>query len=228
VSEPSRRRVIVTGALGASTLALPGCWTIHETPPASLPAAGSRQVMLVGRVEVLPRLSATEQDIDVKNDLFNGARHMRGRAVIYLADKPEPGSLQVYGADIINPTLDQTFFFVVRRSERFIARGSVVMEWRDLTPNSKAMAVDTAELKLPAPLEIDIRAEDQALYLGTLRLHRDTFNTLLKVELIDQHAPAQTELRERFGPQAGLRRALLKLPQSTLRAPAAPPPRGRV
>src|SRR5260221_168939 len=52
---------------------------------------------------------------------------------------------------------------------------------------------------------------------GGVRLHGDVFHTLLKVELLDQHAAALIELRKRFGPQAALRKALLKLPQESSR-----------
>ncbi|HEX9390310.1 MAG TPA: hypothetical protein VF928_03245 [Usitatibacteraceae bacterium] len=213
-----KRRRFLAAALGSvAAAALPGCYTIHETPPGGVPAAGSRHVMLVGRIEVVPRMATGEQDIDIKNDLFNTKRYMLGRAVIQMADRPDPGSLHALSAEFLNPTLEQTFFLVLPRSERFIAKGSVTMEWRDLTPSSKAMNVESAELKFPAPLEIDIRPDDQAIYIGTVRLHRDVFHTLLKVELLDQHAAALIEFRKRFGPQAALRKALLKLPQESSR-----------
>jgi hypothetical protein len=200
---------------------LGGCYTIQETSPTGVPAPGGRHVMLVGRVEVVPRVAVGEQDIDIKNDFFNTKRYSIGRAVVVLSDRPDPNRFHVLNAQILNPALEQTYFFVAPRGERFITQAYVAMEWRDLTPNSKAMNIESAELKAPAPLEIDIRPDDQAIYLGTLRLHRDVFHTLLKVELLDHHAAAQAELRQRFGAQASLRKALLKLPPSRL-SPAPP------
>jgi TAT (twin-arginine translocation) pathway signal sequence len=198
-------------ALGAAA-ALPGCYTVHEAPPTGLPSAGAGKLMLVGRVEVVPKLATGEQDIDIKNDVFNAKRYALGRAAIILADKPDPSRYHVLSAQILNPTLEQTYFFTVPRSERFLAQGMVTMEWRDLTPNSKAMNVEKAELKFPAPIEFDIQPEDQALYVGTLRLHHDVYHTLLKVEVLDHYSTALTEFRQRFGPQASLRKALMRLP----------------
>jgi hypothetical protein len=220
------RRQIIGASLGAACAAvLSGCYTIHETPPVAVPVAGGRHVMLVGRIEVVPRLATGEQDIDVKNDVLNSKRYMLGRAVMQMAIRPDPGSLQILSAEILNPTLEQTYFFVVPRGERFIAKGNVTMEWRDLTARSKIMTPEAAELKFPVPLEIDIRPEDQAIYLGTLRLYRDVYHTLLKVELLDHYAAAQTDFRQRFGAQGMLRKALLKLPASG--QPAQPASRAR-
>ncbi len=210
-----RRAMMVALAGAAASSMLPGCYTIQEAATDGVPPANGRKVMLVGRIEVVPRVAASEQDIDVRNDLFNTKRYMLGRAVIQMADRPDPGSLHALSAQFLNPTLEETFFFVLPRSERFIAKGSVTMEWRDLTPGSKAMNVESSELKFPAPLELDIRTDDQAIYIGTLRLHRDVFHSLLKVELLDHHAAALVEFRKRYGAQAGLRKALLKLPQAT-------------
>jgi hypothetical protein len=63
--------------------------------------------------------------------------------------------------------------------------------WAD--GGSRRSSPETAELAFPAPLEIDIRGEDRAIYLGTLRLHRDEFHTLLKVEVLDHYSTAQME-----------------------------------
>jgi hypothetical protein len=208
-----KRRLVLAGALGASlSTGLTACYTLQEAPPAELPAAGGQRVMLVGRIELVPRLAVGEQDIDIKNDVFNVKRHMQGRAVMYMANRPDPGSLQVLSAEILNPVLDQTFFFLLTRSERFISKGGVTMEWRDLTANSKAMNLEKVELNFPTPLEIDVRPDDQAIYLGSLRMYRDPYHTLLKTELLDNYPTALAEFRQRFGAQATLRKALLKLP----------------
>lgn len=208
-----------TGAAAAS-----GCYTIQETPATELPAAGAGQVMVVGRIEVVPQLAGRDQDLKIRNDVFNVRRHLENRAVLVMGDKAEAVESPPVGAQILNPTLEQTYFLLLRRSERFLAKGSVTMEWSSQVTGPRTMHVDTVELKLPAPLELDIQPADQAVYIGTLRLHRDRFHTLLSAEVLDHHAAAQAEFQQRFGANARLRKALLRLPGA---APARPAPRGR-
>ena len=68
-------------------------------------------------------------------------------------------------------------------------------------------------LRVPVPLSLDLRPEDRAVYIGTLRLHRDEFHGVVRAEVRDEHATAATLVRERFDPGMPLRRALLKLPR---------------
>src|SRR5260221_11247154 len=81
-----KRRRFLAAALGSvAAAALPGCYTIHETPPGGVPAAGSRHVMLVERIEVAPRMATGEQDNDIKTALFNTNRYKLDGAVFQRA-----------------------------------------------------------------------------------------------------------------------------------------------
>jgi hypothetical protein len=218
-----RRRFSFACALGGVAAALPGCYSIQELPASELPAAGARQVMVVGRIEVVPQLRR-DQDLRIGNDVFNMKRHLENRAVLVMGARAEAVESPPMGAQILNPTLEETYFLLMRRSERFLAKGSVTMEWSSQVTGPRTMSVDSVELKFPAPLELDIQPGDQAIYIGTLRLHRDRFHTLLGAEVLDHHAAAQPEFQQRFGAQARLRKALLKLPGA---APSRPAPRTR-
>src|SRR5260221_11209178 len=84
-----KRCRFLAAALGSvAAAALPGCYTIHETPPGGVPAAGSRHLMLVGRIEAAPRMTTGDQRIDMKNDLFTTNRYILGSVVIEMADPP--------------------------------------------------------------------------------------------------------------------------------------------
>ncbi|AEG94304.1 hypothetical protein [Ramlibacter tataouinensis] len=218
-----RRSLLQAAAAFGAAAVLPACHTVQENASTELPAPGTGKVMLVGRIEVVPRISPREQNVAVQNDIFNTKRHFMGRAVIRLADRRDPGDFHQLGALFLNPNLEETFFYSVPRTERFVADASIAMEWQDLTPASKNLTLQKVELKLPVPLELDIQPADQALYLGTVRMHRDVYHTLLRVEVLDQQSQAQEEFSRRFGPQARMRKALLKVPGAV--TPAVPRPR---
>ena len=55
---------------------------------------------------------------------------------------------------------------------------------------------------------IDVKRK--AIYVGTLRLHRDEFHTITKVEVRDEYAGALAEFRKRFAGEPAPRKALLK------------------
>ena len=59
-------------------------------------------------------------------------------------------------------------------------------------------------------IEVDIRPGDKAVYVGTLRLHRDEFHEVTKAELRDDYNEAMAEYRKRFAGEPLPRKALLR------------------
>ncbi len=79
---------------------------------------------------------------------------------------------------------------------------------------SRRQAVtEQTELMIPAPVELDIRPLDKAIYIGTLRLHRDEFHEVTRAEVRDEFAAANAEFKRKFGTQASLRKALIRRPK---------------
>jgi hypothetical protein len=79
---------------------------------------------------------------------------------------------------------------------------------RAVTPRQSVM--DHTELLFPGPIEFDIRPADKAIYVGTLRLHRDEFHEVQKAEVLDHYNAAYADLTRKFGAGLPLRKALLK------------------
>jgi hypothetical protein len=59
-------------------------------------------------------------------------------------------------------------------------------------------------------LEFDIKSTEKAVYVGTLRLHRDEFNEVTKAEILDHYAGASAEFKKKFGNRTVLRKAMAK------------------
>lgn len=194
------KRLLVLAAV-----ALAGCVSVSEDLN-SFGEVGADAVMVVGKIEIVPRIKPEEQSFKA-NDPFNTKRHILGRAILFMADKPE---YQERTDTALNPVLEQTYFLKVPRSKRYMVKGSVTMAYALRVVSRRQAVADQTELMLPSPIAFDVRPGDRAIYVGTLRLHRDEFHEVTKVELRDEYAKAVAEYRTRF-PGAPLpRKALLR------------------
>jgi hypothetical protein len=193
-------------ALAGVALLLAGCVSVSENLT-SLSGIGADSVVLVGKIQIVPPIRPAEQKYKVGLDPFNTQRNVVGRAVLFVSDRPE---YQERTGNALNPPLEETFFVKLPKSERFMVKGSVTMEFIARAVSPRQTIVDQTELLFPAPIEFDIRPGDTAVYIGTLRLHRDEFHDVTKAEVRDEYAEASAQFRSKF-PGAPLpRKALLK------------------
>src|SRR5215470_8721782 len=183
-----------------------GCTTLHQDL-AGLGEVKSDSVVLVGRIEIVPPIDPEQQNIRTGLDPFGTKNYFLGRAIMFLSDQPR---YEDRTNNAINPTLEQTYFIRVPKSQRFMVRGSVTMDYSQRVVSSRQVAIEQTELMIPAPIEFDIKPSDTAIYIGTLRLHRDEFNEVVKAEILDDYAGASIEFRKKFGTTASPRKALLK------------------
>lgn len=206
-----RTRRHALAALGATALtALSGCGSLIPSryPEAHAAAPlGEGELLIVGRIELVPRLRPDEQKLRVGN--FDPA-DMRGklhqRAVLFLGDA-NSGARETSG-HYINPPLEEWFAFVIRREHRHITEALVYMEYEPLLYGKRQAVVNTSQLRLPAPLTLDVRREDKALYIGTWRLWRDEFHQVTRATVVNDLAGARAALVRLRGNDAGLRAQL--------------------
>lgn len=192
----------------ASILLIAGCAvpTLHKE------AAGvdgaSDTVVVVGRIELVPPLKPGEQDLKMGTiDPLDMKSAYTGRAILWLASTPKH---EERTGDAINPPLEQTYFFRIPRGTRYVVHGSVMMYHRVNVVSRRSLSQSTAEIVIPGPIEFDIKPSDKAMYVGTLRLHRDEFNEVTRAEFIDEYPLALAEFRKKFGAGAALRRAIAR------------------
>lgn len=175
------------------------CGTIYK-PAQSLAEVNSSTVMLVGKIQLRPKLEKADQDIE--GTIFYDADDLiRNKAIFSLSG--EYSESQSRTMEAFTPELEKTYFIVIPKSQRHIVRSSVWMEF-------DSSGGTPIELMLPAPIELDIRSSDQAIYLGTWRFHRDEFNGLNKAQMIDEYKSAKRELQKKFGKSIKLRKAMPK------------------
>jgi hypothetical protein len=198
-----RRPAAVTAAalrLAAGLLllaALGACVGAARAPVDSFATVGGGDTVVVGRVELVPALRKNEQRITTMN-----ARSFENRLFL-LADEnlktltKEPTVADYTGR--IETTIGETFF-VRSSNKRFYIRGG--MMYLDL-------GRDVNQVYFPGSLLVPLKAEDKAVYIGTLQYHRNEFWEITKVAVVDDYERANAEFKKKFGTKYALRKALL-------------------
>jgi hypothetical protein len=191
--------------LAAAALLAAGCVSVSEDA-ASPRDVGADAVVLVGKIEIRPPVKAEEQKYQAGWDVFNTKRHFIGRAILFTADTPQ---YRERTGNALNPPLEETYFLKLPRSHRYIVKGYVSMELVSRGASARS-GFNQTELAFPVPIEVDVRPGDKAIYIGTLRLHRDEFHEVTKAELRDEYNEAMVEFRKRFAGEPLPRKALLR------------------
>lgn len=193
------------GAALAASLLVAGCVSVSENVTA-LGEIGGDSVLVVGKIEVVPPIRPEEQKYRMGWDLFDTKRHFIGRAILFTSDTPE---YRERTDTALNPPLEETFFVRLPKAHRYVVKGSVMMAMVSRGASARA-GHEQVELLFPAPIALDVRPGDRAVYVGTLRLHRDEFHEVTKVELLDHYAAASTEFHRKFPGSLPPRKALLR------------------
>lgn len=197
---PLSRALLLAAALALGACAAP-VWPQKE--PASLAEVGGDQVLVVGAVEIVPPLRENERELDIPNDLFDMEDMIANRA--WLKAAADPATRPDDSRYLINPRLGETFFFSIPRDMPYLVGGDVTVRYRIVNGN-----VRMRKIRIPGPLQVRARPGDEAVYVGTLRLTRDEFNEVVKVQVVDNYKLAAKAFRQRYGSGVTLRRALLQ------------------
>jgi hypothetical protein len=193
------RRFMAAALVGA---ALAGCAPAPRAPLTSLEALSRDEIVLVGRVELVPPLRKGEQKIrgPVVGDFENRLYLMIDEKRRPLAEEPR---IADYAGRIEAP-IGGTFF-VRSKAEPFYVLGGVLF----LEIGGSSMQ----RVYFPGGLHVAVKPGDKALYVGTLRYHRDEFFEVTRVTVADDYGEASAEFTRKFGGDAVLRKALMTRPK---------------
>ena len=72
--------------------------------------------------------------------------------------------------------------------------------------HGRRASVDVDRLILPGGLKYEVQPSDRAIYIGTLRYHRDDYNAITKVDLLDEFDKAKKAFVKQHGATVKLRR----------------------
>lgn len=186
----------------AATLA--GCVGAPLQPLDSASSLSSGETVIVGRIELVPPLEDGEQRVESKGMVINLYADEMKNGVFLLTDAKsrnigEP-SISDY-RNRIEAKLEKPFY-VRAKSAPFHINAAEIM-----------MSVDrsgTSKVRLPARFRVDIRPGDRAVYIGTVRYHRDEFFEIKRVEVIDNYERERAAFNKKFGNGLTLKKAIVK------------------
>jgi hypothetical protein len=188
-----RRRALVLLA----ALALAGCVPAQRAPVYSTENVGTGETIIVGRVELVPPLRKGEQRLNAM-----GTGSYENRMFLLTGERervlPVNPAISDY-ADRIEATLGSNFFVRSRNLPFYILGGVVFLE----------MGSGTSRAHFPGGLRVEVEPGDRAVYIGTLRYHRDEFFEITRVTVVDEYGTADAEFRKKFGNGTLLRKTLM-------------------
>jgi hypothetical protein len=179
-------------------LALSACAPAARAPLTSIDALGRDEVVLVGKVELVPALRKHEQKIR-----GNVVGNFENRMYLVMDEKlrPLPEDLRVADyAGRIEALMGSTFFVRSKAEPAYVLGGVVFL---DMGGNSQQKAY------FPGGFQVAVKPGDRALYVGTLRYHRDEFFEIQRITVVDEYREASAEFAAKFGKGQTLRKALL-------------------
>ncbi|KQT10782.1 hypothetical protein [Ramlibacter sp. Leaf400] len=198
---------------GAMLLGSAGCGSLIpiRLPEASEAGARSGDVLIVGKIDIIPPIAPGEQKIRAGSfglDPADIKGKLQQRALLYLSDAP---STQREGSgDYINPRLGDWFAYWVPRGKRHITEAVVVMDFQTVITGRRQAHTQSSELLLPAPVSIDIQAQDSAVYVGSWRVWRDEFNSVTRIQANQELREAQAAVKRLVGRDVPIRTAIPK------------------
>ncbi|MFQ5760142.1 MAG: hypothetical protein ACE5HM_04115 [Acidiferrobacterales bacterium] len=161
----------------------------------SLKSLDEDEIVLVGRVELLPPLEDFEQNLKTigSKRYKNVANFMIGERAV---DPENPRLRDNKYVDGVK--LGQDFFIRRKRTDTFFYSGSMIL-------TSSVMGGVMDRIVLPGGLKYAIRASDKAVYIGTFRYHRADYNAITKLDLLNDFERANKAFIKQFGNGVKLR-----------------------
>lgn len=189
------RRFLQAALVGA---VLAGCAPAPRAPLTSLDALGRDEIVLVGRVELVPALRKGEQKIRgmVVGDFENRLYLMLDEKLRALPQDPRVADF----AGRIEAPIGGTFFVRSQAAPFYVLGGILFLE---------IGGSGMQRVYFPGGLHVAVKPGDKAVYIGTLRYHRDEFFEITRVSVVDEYREANAEFAGKFGGGAVLRKALM-------------------
>lgn len=171
-------------------------------PLKSIKSLGKDEVVLVGRIELIPPLEDFEQNLKTI-----GSKRYKNMAMFVIGDQiidiESPRLRDGKYADGV--ALGEDFYLRRKRREALIYSGSLILTQSALVGHGRRAGIDMERIILPGGLQYDIQSSDKAVYIGTIRYHRDDYNAITKIDVINDFKEANKTFIERFGDVVELR-----------------------
>jgi len=158
---------------------------------------GSDEIILVGKIRLVPKYDPSEQDLPtlmfnkdmVKDKLF---------VAIDSEHKPLDDYATFSGIDkVASVDFNKTFMIAAKRTQPLIFSGAFFM----------ISAERSADFyQLPGGLKFNYGKKDKAIYIGTIEFHRNDYDEITRVSLIDEYKEANKVFKKIHGKKLSLKK----------------------
>lgn len=192
-----RTIMLACGLLLLQSCTMGGEWLKEAN---SIKDVSKDEVIVVGTIELSPGLQEGEQALDPDGiiDLFGYGDMNKNKSIVQFNSQPKVDSYKL----VINPELGKTFFFKVPKDKKYMVEASILTSYGRYGAKTQIL--------LPMSFKVDIKKSDKAVYIGKIKYTRDDFNSVTKVELVDDYKKAKKQFKKKFGNKYKLRKALVK------------------
>jgi hypothetical protein len=182
-------------------LALQACALPQALPPATDLKAGASEVVVIGKIELVPPINPELEQRRYWNVL--GEERMLTHLLMATGAESRPIETGEFDGSDFQNSLEVEWgkpFMVKAPRQRTFLNGGVT--YLDVRYHER--------LWFPGGYYFDVPNGATAIYIGTLRYHRNDFNTVTKVEVIDERQDVAVALKTTGGPSLQVRPSLLK------------------
>jgi hypothetical protein len=184
-----------------SCLALQACTLPRSLPAATDLKAGEAEVVVIGKIELVPPLNPRFEQKTHWNAI--GEKRMLSHVLVATGGEYKPvRTTQLDGADF-QSSLEVEWgvpFMVKAPRQRIFLNGAL----------AHLNVMKQEKLWFPGGYYFDVPKGASAVYIGTLRYFRDDFNTITRVEVIDERNDITSVLKAGASP-SDVRPSLLKM-----------------
>ena len=169
-----------------SCLLLQACALPKTLPEATDLKAGAAEVVVIGKVELVPPLDPRMEQKTHWNVI--GEKRMLGRVLVATAGEFRPIHTAKLDTADFQETLEVEWgvpFMVKAARQRTFVNGALA--------HLDVLAQE--RLWFPGGYYFDVPKDAPAVYIGTLRYHRNDFNRIVRVEIVDERKDIATVLK---------------------------------
>ena len=183
----------------AGLVLLSACAARPEPQVESLLDVPSGKAVVVGRIELHPPLRSDEQDFGTDR-----GEELKNAFILYCGDRPRDltGMRHDDFSGSFATTLDKNFFIKIDAGILLYVSGGTFYSASNLSDRIEPHTFSSQ-------FQVELRPDDEAVYIGTIQYIRDESNNLASIMIRDDYKGADSEFKERFGTVKGLRKALL-------------------
>lgn len=183
-------------------VAIQGCGSLmpHYLPPATDLKTADSEVVVIGKFELVPPLEPALEQKAHWNAI--GSKDLFNHILVSTGGEFKPLNTDTQSMAPFQKSLKAEWgkpFMVRAPRQRTFVNGGVV--FLDMLKNEK--------LWFPGGYYFDVPKDGSAIYIGTLRYYRNDFNTITRVEVVDQRSDVGAVLTAADS-QARVRPSLLK------------------